>query len=232
MVTASYPSGLIAYTTKKDRIDIVDDDHINQLQAEQIALQTYIGTNPHGSATDLTTRLAVMMATNGAFAQGTGYPASPIVGQPFFRTDLDKIYIRNAGDSAWDEIGASVDFDNGDYDEATATTERSTTSTSYVKLKELTPMVREGTITIGFGLRTSVAGQTAYGRAYVNGTAVGTEVTTTSNTEVSQTAPSISILAGDVISVYGKATSGYSCFIANLDVKCANPTIPQEASGF
>lgn len=105
---AQYPSLVSTFTTKANEVDVVDASHVNILQDEVIALQQYIGTTPHGSATDLTTRLGVMIATNGAFAQGTVFPTGAGLknGQPFYRTDEDVLYIYDG--VAWDSQIAAL----------------------------------------------------------------------------------------------------------------------------
>ncbi len=100
-----YPSLVATYTVKVNHIDVYNDDHINKLQNDVIALQTYIGTNPHGNKAELTTRIAQMMATNGAIAQGVAFPTGPVEGQEFWRTDLTTLYVY--GNSAWNAQGQS-----------------------------------------------------------------------------------------------------------------------------
>lgn len=103
---AVYPTSLVNFTTKVNHVDVVNDDDANKLQNEVIALQTYVGTNPQGSKADLTTRIAQLMATNGAFNQGTAFPTNPVEGQGFWRTDQITFYIY--GNSAWNSLGQSL----------------------------------------------------------------------------------------------------------------------------
>jgi hypothetical protein len=103
---SQYPTAIDSYTTKVNHIDVYEDDDINKLQNSVIALQTYVGVNPQGSKSTLSARLAVMMATNGAFAQGTAFPTNPVDGQVFYRTDQDVIYVYNG--SSWDSQGQSL----------------------------------------------------------------------------------------------------------------------------
>ncbi len=103
-----YPAIVATYTVKVNHIDVYNDDHINKLQNDVIALQTYIGTNPHGSRADQTTRIGIMMATNGALAQGSAFPTGPVEGQEFWRTDLKTLYVYDSTAVAWVSQGQSL----------------------------------------------------------------------------------------------------------------------------
>lgn len=107
MVTASYPSGLITYTTKKDRIDVVDDDHVNQLQVEQIALQQYIGTSPHGDWNSLSDRLNAQFDGSGFLISSTGVPAVTYPRQLYYRSDEEQLYVVRT-DGTPQAIGGSL----------------------------------------------------------------------------------------------------------------------------
>lgn len=91
MVTASYPGGVISYTTKKDRIDVVDDDHVNQLQAEQIALQQYVGTNPHQDRGSLDERITAFLNPSGYLYSTAGDLTPTHPGQMWHDSDADQI---------------------------------------------------------------------------------------------------------------------------------------------
>jgi hypothetical protein len=103
-MAASYPDSLKLFQTKTDKVDLVDDDHINDVQNEIVAIETELGTDVAGSETDLKTRLAVSIANDGAVAKDTSFPGSTVAGQLFFRTDEDKLYYRNAADDAWTQV--------------------------------------------------------------------------------------------------------------------------------
>lgn len=107
-MAASYPGALWSPTVKTDKVDLVDDDHINRLQEEVVAVQTELGVNVAGSATDLVARLARALADSGAIAQGTSFPTSPtpVDGQMFYRTDQNVLYVYNG--STWDAQGQSL----------------------------------------------------------------------------------------------------------------------------
>jgi len=86
MVTASYPSGVTSFTTKVDKVDVVDDDHINKLQVEVIALQQYIGTNPHGDRTDFVERFNAMHNPSGYLISSAGVPQPTSPGMIWYDT--------------------------------------------------------------------------------------------------------------------------------------------------
>ncbi len=121
---ATYPAALITFTTKTNQVDLVDAAHINTAQDEIVAIQTELGTDPAGSATNLKTRLAVSIGDDGAIRKGTSFPGSPIDGQAFYRTDEDTFYIYNGtswisntnlGNLAWswgfqDDAGSGTSY--------------------------------------------------------------------------------------------------------------------------
>lgn len=91
--TAEYPSQIGTYTTKENKVDIYDADHVNRLQNEVNATQTELGVGVKGNLTDLVERLGMIQNSNGGFAQGTDFPTNPVIGQAFFDTDVDTLYI-------------------------------------------------------------------------------------------------------------------------------------------
>jgi hypothetical protein len=86
-----------------------------------------------------------------------------------------------------------------------ADAEAAITATPYTKEKEAWMPV-SGVVSVYFELK-SQAGGTAYGRIYINGTAVGTERTTTSLSYVPFT-EDITIALGDKLQLYGKMDAG------------------------
>lgn len=102
---AVYPASIISFTTKTNKVDLVDAAHINSLQNEVVAIQTELGKDVAGTQTDLLTRLGVSFATNGAIRNGTVEPGSPVEGQAFWRTDTDVLEIYNG--SAWSALGST-----------------------------------------------------------------------------------------------------------------------------
>ena len=112
---------------------------------------------------------------------------------------------------------------------------RSTTSTSYVKLKEI-KIGTLGTYRIKFSLHGDVDGGPSptggYGRIYRNGAAVGTErlVNGTSYTEFSEDISGWSI--GDLIQVYAHGSGGYGATIKELKICASTPLIAGSLNGY
>ncbi len=96
---ASYPSAIKTFTTKTNKVDLVDAAHINDLQLEVNAIETELGTTVRGTATDLKTRLAVCLDGDGSIRHGISNPGSPLTGQLFIRTDSGVIQFWNG--STW-----------------------------------------------------------------------------------------------------------------------------------
>lgn len=144
------------------------------------------------------------------------------------------ILYNNNGTPAGKAEGNYVNpYSDGAYIEAYANTERTTTSASYVKLKEFTPVNRPGTVTVAWQMKDNdVEGRLVYSKVYKNGVAVGSEKSTSNNSYQNETETNISVSAGDVLQIYGKGQEGNTCYIANAKLETANPEPPQEASGY
>lgn len=98
--------------------------------------------------------------------------------------------------------------------------ERTTTSASYVKLKEI-KIAKSGAYTIKFTLRETSAGTAAYGQIYKNGSAVGTERSASASTDFSEDIAGFA--SGDLIQVYGKRGASGECGIKDLKLCGADP---------
>lgn len=94
--TPNYPGTIKIFTEKEDKVDLVVAADMNAVQGEITAEQTELGTDVAGSCVDLKTRLYVSIGNDGAVRKGTAFPASPIAGQLFERTDLGALYIYRA----------------------------------------------------------------------------------------------------------------------------------------
>ena len=100
-----------------------------------------------------------------------------------------------------------------------ADTERSSGSASYSKIKECSISgYASGVINVYFELNSSNNTQTAYGRVYINGIAVGTERSQTSSTYAAYN-EDFTIVAGDLIQLYVKADNPTSAFIRNFRLR-------------
>lgn len=93
-------------------------------------------------------------------------------------------------------------------------TVRVTSSATYVKLKE-SKISRGGTLTVKFDLSGSIGEDPVYGKVYVNAGAVGTERTVTS-TAYTTFSENFTIVAGDLIQVYGKRVITENAQVRNL----------------
>ena len=78
-MAAAYPSGVKTFTTKTNKVDLVDADHINDLQLEVVAIQEELGTDVAGSAATLKIRLAVNTAADGGIVSGGADPGGSLV---------------------------------------------------------------------------------------------------------------------------------------------------------
>lgn len=106
-MAAEYPGAVPTFTTKTNKVDLVDAAHVNTMQDEIVALATELGTDVAGSVTDLKTRIYVCIDNDGAVRKGTSYPGTTVAGQLFFRTDEDEMYYRNAANDAWTALSVA-----------------------------------------------------------------------------------------------------------------------------
>ncbi len=96
-------------------------------------------------------------------------------------------------------------------------TERSTASSSYTKVKECLLLEDISACRIKFTIRELINGQTAYGRIYKNGVAIGTERSTTSNTGEEFSEDFTNLVAGDLIQIYiKKSVTGNTAYAKNF----------------
>ena len=96
MGTASYPTSKKTYTDETDKEDLARASVINSLQDEVQAIEEELGIGLKGSKADLVARLAIALHTNGAVAQGTSNPGSPVEGQIYYRTDTNTFQVYNS----------------------------------------------------------------------------------------------------------------------------------------
>jgi len=85
----SSPFTIESFTTKTNKVDLVDASHVNALQTSVVNIET--GLNR-------------AINNDGSLCQGTSFPGSPVAGQIFYRTDTDTLYVRNGANSAWQAI--------------------------------------------------------------------------------------------------------------------------------
>ncbi len=98
-----------------------------------------------------------------------------------------------------------------------ADTERSSTSLTYEKKKELR-VGETGTYRIKFDLKADAGGIESYGRIYKNGVALGTEQLTLGGTYVTYS-EDLAFLAGDLLQLYVHTQAGgHTAYVMNLRI--------------
>ena len=121
--------------------------------------------------------------------------------------------------------GKMVNYTAGDRLLIKSVQETTTTSTTYTALKQIR-LDRGGTLRISFKLRRVAGGSgspSVYGRVYRNGSAVGTERSTTSTSGDTYTQDISGWSAGDRIQVYGRTSDGnITVGVSELRVSCGN----------
>lgn len=102
----AFDSGIITFTTKTDKVDLVAAAHINAVQAELVIIETILGVGVKGNQTNLKTRLDSAMDSDGTILSGSAFP-SPAIGtsQGFWRTDLNSFNIWTG--TQWKQINSS-----------------------------------------------------------------------------------------------------------------------------
>lgn len=216
----AYDSAVVSFTTKTDKVDLVQAAHMNAVQSELVTIETILGTGVKGTCTDLKTRLAICLNEAGALQQSANLPCSAIEGQLYYRTSDDKVFCYDG--SAWDSIAEPYSYSVGDYVHTYRAGFKKITATSYTKCQELVSPI-SGTLRIKY-LHHSNDLQTQTSRIYVNGVAVGSEHTQggdggKSNNEVVVYYDDLTINAGDLISVYAKTSDGsYPAGAGNLSI--------------
>jgi len=103
---STFPAVDDTFNVQEPKKDKASHKIINHMQNAILALEANIGNDVHGTRTDLLERLSIMMATNGAIANGASFPGSPVDGQFFYRTDQNVAHIYNG--ATWDSLGESL----------------------------------------------------------------------------------------------------------------------------
>lgn len=142
------------------------------------------------------------------------YPESSL----YQADDMSTLYMVVSG--AWVAVSIynmTFSFGASDVLKNSDDTAKSTTATSYTKLKEV--KVNEaysGIMRIKFDLKLSSTG-TGYGKIYKNGVAIGTEqtITVTSYTTFSEDL-ALTLVANDLLQVYCKGVGGDTVYVQNL----------------
>lgn len=104
----AYDSAISSFTTKTNKVDLVDAAHINTVQAELVTIETILGTLVKGDRANLKTRLNNMMDADGSVLSGTSYPSPALGSQLFYKTDVTTLYVHNITAGTWDALGGSL----------------------------------------------------------------------------------------------------------------------------
>lgn len=104
----AFDSGIISFTTKTNKVDLVDAAHINAVQTELVTIETILGVGVKGDRINLKTRLNNALDADGSILSGTSFPSPSLPSQGFYKTDVDIFYIMNAANSQWVAQGGSV----------------------------------------------------------------------------------------------------------------------------
>lgn len=103
----------------------------------------------------------------------------------------------------------------------------STSSATPQKLKELSPMIRSGVVSVSFDYASNNNAATN-ARIYLNGVATGTNRSDNLGTFSTYT-EDITVAVGDLLQLYGNGDgSSTSAVVCNLIVKVTVPTLPQD----
>lgn len=105
---ANYPAIILTSPVYADEVDVVSASIANTCNNEIIALQTYIGTNPHGSRSTFADRVNVCIGSYGGINGSDAFPADTTPRKLFYRNDSETLYIRRSDNTAWQSIGGSV----------------------------------------------------------------------------------------------------------------------------
>lgn len=104
----AFDSAIISYTTKTDKVDLVQAAHINAVQSELVTIETILGTGVKGDRANVKTRLNNALDADGSILSGTSYPSPALGSQVFYRTDLTTLYVHNISTGQWDALGGSL----------------------------------------------------------------------------------------------------------------------------
>lgn len=104
----AYDSGIISFTTKTNKVDLVDAAHINAVQAELVTIETILGTGVKGTASSLSARLNKALDADGTILSGSSFPSPGLTSQAFYYTVDNKLYLFNG--LAWVPPSAGIDL--------------------------------------------------------------------------------------------------------------------------
>lgn len=104
---------------------------------------------------------------------------------------------------------------------------QSTSSVSFQKLKELSPMLRAGIISVSFDYASSSNAATQ-AQIYLNGIATGTLRSDSTGAFTTYT-QDITVISGDILQIYGHGDGSTTlASVCNLKIKVTVPSLPQD----
>jgi hypothetical protein len=107
--TTSYPTSIDTGTLIADGVDQMAAANANGLLSAMVAVETELGTGLKGTLANLSTRLAITLATDGGLLRGSAFPVSPpAVTHFFWRTDLEKLYVYDITAANYVEIAIAA----------------------------------------------------------------------------------------------------------------------------
>jgi len=142
-------------------------------------------------------------------------------------------YLKSGGTGvpSWGSPGVAA-YTVGDYFEAEATTSRATGAASYTKIKEMSPLLRSGTIRIRITVHHDGQG-TGKAKIYLSGATAGTERSLPYDGAPVEYSEDIAVSVGDLVQVYAYKVNGVGdATCTNISIDCANPTVSTEVTGY
>ena len=97
-----------------------------------------------------------------------------------------------------------------------APTERSTSSTAYVKLKEFSAVLRGGTYTIQGNIKSGYMGYFSYYQVYINGSPAGSVFSTQVTGYQRALSDNYTLAVGDIVTIWGRGSGGSTAYVNNV----------------
>lgn len=97
--------------------------------------------------------------------------------------------------------------------------ERTTTSSSYVKLKEIVSYKNLKGVRISVDLKTGNSPDLVYAKVCINDIIVGTEFSDTTGVYVTHSREASDVVYGDLIQIYVRRTLDVSAYVQNMKIK-------------
>jgi hypothetical protein len=151
-----------------------------------------------------------------------------------YTKDSKQLYFQDGAGTEKILTASFTDYAAGEYvDNTDSSTVRSTGNTTMTKLKEITPLEREGVVDVSYDVKHATVNPGYGSQLYINGQPYGIAETEFDASWRTITNYSVPVNQGDILQVYGYALSGSNLIYAkNLNVKCSNPTRPAEVTGY